>query len=320
MAIERTTISDPPRRVRLLSRGIDLKAAGKPVEREGGDAGAGLIRSFSVTSAGEALGHRIWLDQEFLRQTAAAGNGREGGIKARFTHPGLSGDGLGTLLGRARNFRHVKTRDQVFADLHFAASAHGTPNGDLAKYVMDMAEETPEEFGASIVFDPDRGAEQEFVGKNSDEEGTFKSPDKANARNFPHARLARLYASDVVDEPAANPAGLFSAEGFAEGSELAARGEAILAYALGLSDDAPDELGWGPHPERARAFVQGFLERRNLSLRNVEGRDGDDILLMRELAAELKLMNGIYSAHSERLAKLERALDCLKARFELTAS
>ena len=109
------------------------------------------------------------------------------GIKSRFTHPNESGDGLGHYLGRLRNFR--RDGDQVRADLHFGAAAYKSPEGNLAEYVMDLAEEDPDAFGMSIVVPRDYFYHEE-------EDRLYMRPTK-------------LYAADVVDDPAANE-GLFS--------------------------------------------------------------------------------------------------------------
>jgi hypothetical protein len=259
-----------------LRVGVTRSTAEARVDRE---TGAGVIRGYSVITRGEALGHGMWIDMEMLGQVAAAGNAKRGGVKSRYTHPGASSDGLGTLLGQTTNFRAAGNR--VVGDLAFVASAHKTPDGDLASYVMDLAEETPELFGASIVFARDRKAEEEFAVANGakrkeDRWGPyldfkeFKSPDPDNRNNLPHARLAVLRASDVVDEPAANPGGMFSA---LAGNELPEAAEAALDYALGLSEAAPESAVLGVHPERMRLFVGGYLERRGLSVVQAEGRE-----------------------------------------------
>lgn len=241
------TISDSPRRFRVAA------PRGKP---QGVDRENSLITGFSVITSGEALGHGLWLDQEFLGQVVKAGN-KSAGLKARFTHPGLSGDGMGKQLGRVKNFRLDGGR--VFADLHL----YKRSNQEFVETVMDLAEEDAAAFGSSIVFSEDRAAMEEFAAKNTDK-GGFKSPDALNSKNFPHARLEKLFAADVVDDPAANPDGFFSS--FSPGSELAVRAEQILQYAFGLTDQAPPELAIGPHPERARAFMQDFLQRHGLSI------------------------------------------------------
>ena len=200
-----------------------------PIVRDGGEFGAGLIKGAAAITRGEALGHEMWIDRTMLEQTRDAINSADKGIKSRFTHPSLSGDGLGKALGRYRNAEIQG--DIVYADLHVFQSAHETPDGDLADYVMGLAEEDPEAFGNSISFRPDFGAEEEFQGKHSDEDGRFQSPDSDNKKNLPHARLAELRAVDAVDSPAANPNGLFH------------RGDEIVAEA-----DAGSNFGHFPGP------------------------------------------------------------------------
>jgi hypothetical protein len=210
---------------------------------------------------GEALGHNLWLDTEFVCSVFDQFNVKAGstGLKARFTHPGLSADGLGSYLGRY--FHPVLSSDaqQVFGDLHFTPSAHATPDGDLAAYLMDRAEEDPLSFGLSIVFQRDWGKEDKFIALNEDENGDFRSPDPSNKNHYPHARLAALRGCDAVDEPAANPAGLFH-----RGPALAL--EATASYALGLSADRPQTTALDVDPDRLRDFANRFLQSHGLQL------------------------------------------------------
>lgn len=294
------TINDAPRLRRLRSG----TAPGVGVDRE-----AKIIRGFSVVTAGEALGHGLWLDSEFVQSVARAGNAARGGLKSRFTHPGLSGDGMGKQIGRAKNFR--AEADRVLADLHL----YQTANQDYVSAVLDLAEEDPKAFGTSIVFSEDPAAMREFQSANTGKDGAFRSPDKANKKNFPHARLASLDAVDAVDEPAANPGGLFSSA-FAPGSELAARAEAVLAFALGLTDEQPDELAFGPHPERVRAFVQEFLERRGLML--VDTEQAAIVGSVRDFRApEDDTVTPLINSFETRLTAAERIIRELQADFKL---
>lgn len=159
----------------------------------------GIIKGFAVISKGEAKGHGLMIDDTMLSQVIELGNKSTIGIKSRFGHPNMSSDALGTHLGRVTNFH--KDGDIVRADLKLDKSAFSTPNGNLGQYVLDLAESDPDAFGASIVFS---GTEQGQV--NND--GTPMLDAEGNQLK-PLARCEKLYAADVVDEPAAN-SGFFS--------------------------------------------------------------------------------------------------------------
>lgn len=230
------------------------------VDRGGGMFEAGVIRGVSAITRGEALGHGMWIDEAMLEQTAKALASKPDGVKVRFTHPGMSSDGLGKLLGRFTGGELVG--NQVFGDLHFLGSAHKTPDGDLAGYVMDLAEESPDLFGTSIVFERDLAAEEAFSMEYS-EEGDFRSPDPMNTQGLPHARLADLKAVDAVDSPAANPEGLFSSEG----ATMLAEFSTLMGYALGIVENTPEVPEWLPvHPERIRGFTQRYFREHGLQV------------------------------------------------------
>jgi hypothetical protein len=242
-------------------RATPTKGAQPRVERTGGDYGAGLIRNAAIVTEGEALGHRMWLDRSFVEgvHDSVKSTGTKG-LKMRFTHPGMSSDGLGSFLGRGKG---GMTKDGVtYADIHLAKSAHKTPDGDLAEYVMNLADEDPEAFGTSIVFEPDYGAEEKFVSEHKDEDGRYHSPDPNNVKNYPHARLARLRAADVVDEPAANPGGLFR-----RGQAIAEEADKLLSFSLGLSSDRPELCHLSIDPDRTAAFVARFLDSHDLQIK-----------------------------------------------------
>lgn len=251
---DRNGPSRPPKLTRLATKGA--KSEPGKIDRKNG-----VLRGYSVITRGEALGHGLWIDSEMLSQVADAGNSSPNGIKSRFTHPGLSSDGLGKAVGRATNFR--VEGDRVLADLNLLESASKSPEGDLRDWVLSMADEAPDMFATSIVFARDVEAEDAFAKENSVQQkgqSLFISPDQENKANLPHARLASLRASDLVDEPAANPGGFFS-----EGEELAESGERILSYLFGLSDEVPEDLIGNIDPQRAKEFVQGFLQRNRMT-------------------------------------------------------
>jgi hypothetical protein len=248
-----------------------ITATESPIDPKGGKFGAGLIRGASAIAAGEALGHGFWLDSELLDQVHAALNSADG-LKSRFTHPDLSADGMGKQLGRV--YAGERAGDRVTVDLHLLESAHDAPDGDLAGYVLSLATEAPQDFGMSIVFSRDRAAEQAFealhtvdqvfTDPDSGEQLTrkvFRSPDPANTKHLRHARLQALHAVDVVDDPAANPDGLFH-----RGPAILKDAEALLSFGLGLTTEPPELVSLDVHPERAAAFLTRFLTSHGLEL------------------------------------------------------
>ena len=154
------------------------------------DMDKGIIEGVAVITMGEAKGHGVHIDSEFLDAIVEQGNALKQGLKVRFGHPSMSSTALGTFLGREKNFRRVG--DVVKADLYLSNTAKESPNGDIYTYVLEMAQNESDMLGTSIVF---------TSGDNKKLDGDEKE----------YATLERLLANDVVDDPAANPNGLFSA-------------------------------------------------------------------------------------------------------------
>jgi hypothetical protein len=195
-----------------VARGIVLRD-GTPIESPPVDRAQGIIYGYSVISEGPALGHDSAIDQTTMEQVVALGNQATHGIKSRFDHPNASNTSMGTFLGRTKNFR--KSGDRVLGDLHLSESAKEAPQGDLYTYVLGLAERDPNAFGASIVF------EGKFESQLN-EDGTEKKD--AQGKLLPRlTRVDSLLASDVVDDPAANPGGLFD-----KGDRLASKITAFL--------------------------------------------------------------------------------------------
>jgi hypothetical protein len=161
----------------------------------------GIIEGVSVNSKGEAKGHGVFLDDEFIDNVVLQGNEKKQGLKVRFGHPNMSSTALGTFLGRVKNFRRVG--DQAKADLFLSNSAKETPHGNLYDYVLNLAENEADMFGMSIVFERGKVYQRDKEGK--------KIFEGLNGEEKVFIELDKLLASDLVDNPAANENGLFSA-------------------------------------------------------------------------------------------------------------
>lgn len=294
------------------------KAQAQGVDRNGGD-GFGVIYGVSAIAEGEAAGHNSYIDKTMLGQVVDAINDKGNlGIKIRFAHPSMSGDGIGTSLGKGRNARLSEAGDSVVFDLNFSNASTKTPDGNLADYVMTLAEESPEDFGMSISFQRDVGAEEEFRLNNLNDDGEFMSPDDWNAANLKHVRLHKLAAVDAVDTPAANPKGLYYSS---KNGVLDIANEA-LSYITGISDCAPDSSSFGIHPDRAKSFFTRFLATNNLALvdaaanSKIEGTKPDDNTTKNNsmskesldaLSKEVTDLSGVVNELSEAVAGIVSA-------------
>lgn len=139
-----------------------------------------VIKGVSVIVKGEAQGHGLKIDDTTLNQINSLASQFTDGLKVRFNHPTKNGASILSVAGVLKNFR--KDGDCVRADLHLLKSESETPK------ILEMASIMPESFGLSVV----------FSGKDEEKDG----------QKF--ARCTEIYACDLVDDPAANPTGLFS--------------------------------------------------------------------------------------------------------------
>src|SRR5262245_5501711 len=171
--------------------------AGKP---EGVDRAAGMLRGYVVAQLGPFKSDgRGEFDDKSLEMIVELGNAAPKGLKSRLGHPTLSEDGIGKHLGRSRDYRMGKALDArtgkmvkaVRGDLVFDSSAHDTPHGDLAGYIMNLAESDPLALSSSLVLETDQVMRLE-------EDGTPKlGPDGEPLP--PLWRPTKLHASDIVD-------------------------------------------------------------------------------------------------------------------------
>ena len=215
----------------------------------------GVIHAVAVMTAGNVKDSRGWeIDQITLDQIVAAGNAHDNlGLKSRFGHPNMSGNALGTFLGRAKNF--YRDGNVARADLYISKTAYNTPEGDLASYVLGLAEKDPEAFGTSVVM----GDYTLEYKTNAD--GT-KQEDGQGNKLPPMLRVQTLMAVDVVDDPAANNS-LFG-KFFNDSVQLSAKATEFLDNLLN-NPDAVD-------------YVLAFLERFRINRVEIDETKGQGSL------------------------------------------
>lgn len=180
-------------------------ARGRPigVDREAGP--AGILYGYIVAQEGSFKTGRGEFDLAGLKTIQQLMRTAPNGTKSRFAHPSLSGDGIGSFLGRAKNPRieKISERDSqgelktneihvVRADLHFDPTSRETPSGDLGGYVMSLAESDPDALSSSMVlqYEPEYRIDKSGLPLVDEETGEALPP---------LWRPIRIHASDLVD-------------------------------------------------------------------------------------------------------------------------
>src|SRR5687768_12823951 len=142
------------------------------------DERAGIIHGVSIITSGMVRGHGLKADRKTLETTLAAAQAHKDGVLCKGDH----GSGIFEALGTFKNFRI--DGDKVRADLHlFKSHPH-------FQTVIEVARRMPASMGMSISF---KYAPEVIDGETC-------------------VRVTQLFSCDLVDSPAANPNGMFSAK------------------------------------------------------------------------------------------------------------
>jgi hypothetical protein len=168
------------------------------------------ILGYVVAQEGVFKDRRGAFDMKSLRMIRDMMASEPKGLKSRFTHPDISGDGLGKFLGRVKNPRLDKILkpldgpnqpglsdnayreiNVVRADLYLDPTCFDTPNGNLGDYVMRLAESDSDALSSSLVLRPDEEAQLDDRGKPLVDETGQPLPTLW--------RPLEIHASDVVD-------------------------------------------------------------------------------------------------------------------------
>lgn len=298
--------------------------------------GHGRLLGVSVVTEGPALGHGIRLTSALVEQVAA----RLNGVPGRWTHGGLSDDGLGRHLGRWENARlergfvcdtcgrwaalaldggtrltprpclsceggaEERTASRVVADFAFSGSGHRIqPDGltvSAPDYLMQRAEEDPRTLGVSIVARLKVRDEDDDAGDMLPDDDDGKREDEEAELDLSVARP--LLRADFVADPAANPTGLASLHaGTGAPSELT---EEAARQVRGLVS----RLGPVEARARALAFLSRILPEQGTAPPTPSPQEGRRMLSDNEetaLRAEATKARAEAAALSARVTALE---------------
>lgn len=198
------------------------------------DAESGVISGVSVITVGQCGGKHsgTWVDKTTLTQLRDVASKFSDGIKVKLSQIHEHDGSCAAIIGSLKSFRI--DGDCLRADLHLLKS-----DENFGK-IIEMSAKMPEAFGLSVVVP--------------------KSFEKVDGKST--LRITDIFSIDLVEQPAANPSGLFSAKPMSEQIKLAADGKThekdceckecmskrskkslsqLIMAALGLSEDSSDE-------------------------------------------------------------------------------
>jgi hypothetical protein len=204
------------------------------------DAQKAVIAGVSVITVGEAKGHGMLIDEQTLLQVKEAAESYIGGLKVKTDHY----TGFDNIVGTLKNF--VIDGEQLRADLYLLK------NHDATARILEMAELMPDTFGLSI----------SFSGEHEQTDDTV------------FARCSEIYSADLVDTPAANPTGLFSAK---VDSTKKAMDEKQFAEALAAA--------LSPINEKLSAF-EAFMADATTKFASLEAKPEEDMAVEVEISED----------------------------------
>jgi hypothetical protein len=198
------------------------------------DPKAGTIEGVSVITKGEALGWGYQIDDKTLDQfLEAVGKRAKKSYLAHDVWTDRTGEEVGYFDGFVRDGDCVRAEFTAF-ESHLADKGVQT--------IFEMAQKCPDAFGTSIVF------EGYLVGQKAGVDVDYEDGQPA------YARILNVLSIDFVDQPAANPNGLFDAAAApAAEAPVATASEAPAADAPAAAPaDAPAPVA-DPTPAPAEA-------------------------------------------------------------------
>lgn len=290
------------------------------------DTEAGIIYDVVMCQEGEAKGHGVHLEADFIEGLIAYDKKYFGkvGLKGRFGHPNASDDTMGTQLGVFTNFRKREENGkmQAIADLHLLKSASISPtHPGMREWVLQIAEERPDFVMLSIVFMGSGYYQRDEKNKKVkvwayDDEGNwlYSNSQMPVYVEFDEKKGAAHFYTDLVESGAATE-NLFSNQ--VNTHLYAAQVDTFLSdnpHLVEFLKQNPDAVGrW---LARAGYTIQ-TQQKKTMSKFSIKawlfGESQEDVLPTPE---ELSEMRTALSESRDEIKKLREERDSWKQKFE----
>jgi hypothetical protein len=227
------------------------------------DRASGMLRDVALLSVGEAKGHGIFIDERTIETAAEVVAAKKGRLKAAFRHPSMldyiTSHGADRMLEIPGYFSAVAAKgEQLVAGVFQFYDTFKKTNAAHVDTLLEMADKTPELFGVSI----EPYGYLAYVDENDDEYSEPPIDRELKYNGLPALRVTDLAYAAFVDEPAANPGGVFATlsklpglgalfGGGAQRRQLEALGRLAEAVAVFCKSNGPDSAASDVEPARA---------------------------------------------------------------------
>jgi len=264
------------------------------------DDDSGVLQKVIVAQVGKVKSYFEQIDATTLSQIEKLGNSKESGVKARFGHPNMCSSSFGTYIGRFKNFQ--VDGEKVYGDLHLDDVCKESPSGNLFAYILKMAKNNPDMFGASIAFIPGEPA------ITSDE--------------YPATRIEELLATDLVDDPAATNS-LFAVDSFSYQATQFLDSNPAIASLIARKPDTIIEFMLKYFSNNQIMKKELFQRLKNLLSPSPDGANEDAVKDYNQTVEQLeadyqKQLSVLETDHQKQLSTLQDQIvtlqDQLKAR------
>ena len=264
------------------------------------DDDSGVLQKVIVAQVGKVKSYFEQIDATTLSQIEKLGNSKDSGVKARFGHPNMCSSSFGTYIGRFKNFQ--VDGEKVYGDLHLDDVCKESPSGNLFAYILKMAKNNPDMFGASIAFIPADPA-------ITDDE-------------YPATRIEELLATDLVDDPAATNS-LFAVDSFSYQATQFLDSNPAIASLIARKPDTIIEFMLKYFSNNQIMKKELFQRLKNLLSPTQDGANEDTVKDYNQTVEQLeadyqKQLSVLEADHQKQLSTLQDQIvtlqDQLKAR------
>ena len=264
------------------------------------DDDSGVLQKVIVAQVGKVKSYFEQIDATTLSQIEKLGNSKDSGVKARFGHPNMCSSSFGTYIGRFKNFQ--VDGEKVYGDLHLDDVCKESPSGNLFAYILKMAKNNPDMFGASIAFIPGEPA------ITNDE--------------YPATRIEELLATDLVDDPAATNS-LFAVDSFSYQATQFLDSNPAIASLIARKPDTIIEFMLKYFSNNQIMKKELFQRLKNLLSPTQDGANEDTVKDYNQTVEQLeadyqKQLSVLEADHQKQLSTLQDQIvtlqDQLKAR------